>query len=140
MTDEQLAHRLGLVVLDSSRPCTDTLFLKAAAPPTDRLCITSTDLRTKENKKPSLAGENPIPLVMLGPGEKICLECKIEKKNGRHHTRHSPVNVVTYRHNETVGSTDLGVEVTGALGEKKIIEQACRELLLRLRRARAQLA
>ena len=137
MTDEQLAHRLGLIVFKSEGTIPELLYLSSEAPASSRLCVSSDDLRTSDQARPPLADEHPIPLVMLGPGEKIDIECKLEKKNGRSHTRHSPVNVVKYK--ERGGKIQLELEPTGAIAEKKIIEQACLELILHLRRARAQL-
>lgn len=138
MTDEQLAHRLGMIVLDSSSQPPGRVYLTAKAPPDDRLCVSSELLRHANGDSVESPGDDKIPLVMLGPSESISLECKVAKKNGRAHARHCPAAVVRFKpqRDKTVV---LEIEPTGALDPRVIFDQACAELDTRLARAAVEL-
>jgi DNA-directed RNA polymerase subunit D len=138
MTDEQLAHRLGMIVLDSSSPPPDRVYLDATAPPGDRLCVSSELLRHANGDTLESPGDDKIPLVMLGPSESISLECKIAKKNGRAHARHCPAAVVRFKPQRDK-SVVLEIEPTGALDPHEVFDQACTQLDARLARAAVKL-
>lgn len=119
MSDEQLAHRIGAVVLDSTttEDCTMSLCVHA----TSRTLVTSDDLVTVDGGgRPT---QPPMPLVQLEPGGQLECRFTVVRGAGEDHARFCPVEVVPYACAGD-GTVDMQVESTGQRAGRDIFAEA----------------
>jgi len=131
MSDEQVAHRLGMVTVTDDE-LGAALHLRCEAPDAERLCVDTTALTLEDGSPAPLADDEPTPIVMLGPGERLDAVAHTARASGHAHARYCPAEVVTY---DPVpgGGTRVGVEPTGAVAGGAIFARAYDELEARLR-------
>ena len=140
MLDEELAYRLGLVPLQSSKvssyaeecTCTDFCPLCSASFDLDITCIenirevTTLDLLPREkNVIPVLVDEQPILLARLRKGQSLRFTAVAKRGLGTLHTKWSPVTLASFSctDNSETGFT-FYVETTGSLPPTEILETA----------------
>jgi len=113
MTDEMLAHRLGLVPLDTDldryvlpekctcesefgcNRCRVVLTLDAEAVDSP-ITVYSGDIHSEDPN--SLPVQKGIPLIRLVPGQKVRLEAYARLGQGKKHAKWQPVSVCSYKY------------------------------------------
>lgn len=134
MSDEQLVHRIGAIVLDSSTTKGTTMSLCVHA--TSRTLVTSADLVLMSGSgNPT---QPPMPLVQLEPGGKLECRFTVVRGKGDDHARFCPSEVVPYTCGVD-GTVDVSVEPTGQRTSREIFEEAIDILKQDLRDAMASL-
>lgn len=110
MTDEQLAHRLGMMLLDDANTeCDGEISLDVTASESDRRTVTTADLVFE---RATLAEGFDVPLLMLGPGQRVSIKASLRRSNGSEHSRFSPVATVGYQ--PRTSDVVVSMEPTGA--------------------------
>lgn len=112
--DEMVAHRLGLIPLttpsdeftvssecqncggEGCQFCTIPLTLEVEAPEHETITIYSKDLQSNDDKIKPVSEK--IPIVKLGPGQKVTLEAIAMMGRGKDHAKWSPVVTSSYRY------------------------------------------
>jgi len=112
--DEMVAHRLGLIPLttpideftvasecdnckgDGCSFCSIALTLEVEANLDDTIVVYSKELQSNDSKVVPVSEK--IPIVKLGPGQKITLEAIAMMGRGREHAKWSPVVTCSYRY------------------------------------------
>ncbi len=112
--DEIVAHRLGLIPLttpvddftvasecdnckgDGCSFCSISLTLEAEANLDEAATVYSKELQSNDNKVVPVSEK--IPIVKLGPGQKITLEAIAMMGRGKEHAKWSPIVTCSYRY------------------------------------------
>lgn len=133
MTDEAIAHRLGLVPLrtDPSDEVADKVMLTLDAAADDRTrTVLSGELASDDSYvKPISSG---IPIVELAPGQSVKLEAYAKLGKGVDHAKWNSANLSVLTESGTPGERMLTVESTGAIVPEQIVMAAVAELEKRL--------
>lgn len=115
LTDEMVSHRLAMIPLRSDtaleryrKPeecntpnppddCYTSLYLEAETGPQEELMVYSKDLRPQEDPEVVPVHED-IPIIKLGPNQRVVLEARARLGRGKEHIKWSPstVSVLTY--------------------------------------------
>jgi len=112
LSDEIIAHRLAMIPLTSEKAldrykppevcreekqvdgCYTSLYLEAEAGPEEILTVYSDKLKPQED--PDVAPiRGDIPIIMLGPGQRVVLEAWARLGRGREHAKWSPATVAS---------------------------------------------
>ena len=136
MTDEQLAHRLGMLVFPNDRFGAERLELRMRSEPTRTRCVFACDI-LRAGGEPALPGDMT-PIVLLGPGAGLDLTLALRHGTGAEHARFCPVQVAWLVPRD--GECAVAYQTTGALGADATRRQALRELRARVLAARAEVA
>ena len=132
MSDEQLAHRIGqLIVRNDMVREGQVLTLRASAPVGRQRVVLSSEI----GDDPAIWGQKSGILVILGPRQSIDLDVVLDRGNASSHTRYCPVEVATFGRHTT--GWDVEIHSTGALDCATIVRQICTALQEQWQRAAA---
>ena len=135
ITDEDLAHRLGMIPLKTElsrfdEPDSRVMFILDSGDTKSQLTITSADLSTKDEVVKPISDK--IPIVYLAPGQRIRFEAYAKLGRGTEHAKWNSANISVLTNTENGDEHVLTVETTGALEPKEIILTGIDELGKRL--------
>ena len=136
MTDDQLAHRIGMVVFPNDVFGIEELRLCAVSDTVSTRCVFVSDI-VRADGRPALP-DDQTPLVMLGPGASLELTIVLRNGSGAEHARFCPVQVASIAkegHNSVVY-----FETTGARSADTVRRQVIQELRDRVIAARAEIS
>ncbi|MDE1845831.1 MAG: DNA-directed RNA polymerase subunit D [Candidatus Micrarchaeota archaeon] len=121
MFDEYISHRIGLIPLitpEGYDEKDEVLFtLEAEGPKT----IYSKDL-VETDKKVKVANEN-IPIMKLGPEQRLKVDCKAVMGNGMKSAKFTP-GLVTFTANEDNSEFEFYIESFGQMSAKEILNRS----------------
>ena len=147
MSDEGIAHRLGLIPLKTdlkrfSEPhlcscksqagcsnCRVMLVIDSGDTDTTRT-ITSAELSSEDQTVKPVSDK--IPIVQVAPGQKLKVEAYARLGRGSTHAKWNSANVSVLTHTDKEGEYILTVETTGALNPEQIVTTGVDELAQRL--------
>jgi len=121
MDDEILAHRLGLVPI-KGKPLLENEVIKFTLEKEGPCVVYSSDLKSDNGE---VAFKN-IPIVKLGKGQKIQIECDAVPGIGKIHAKWQPCNAVYKQLSED--EVEFLVETFGQMEAEEILEEAVKIL------------
>lgn len=147
MSDEAIAHRLGLVPLrtdlkrfsephkcscKSQAGCSNcrVMFVLDSGTTDVTKMVTSVELSSEDEFVK--ATSDKIPLVQMAPGQKVKLEAYARLGRGSSHAKWNSANVSVLTHTDKPDEYVLTIETTGALTPEQIINAGVDELAERL--------
>jgi len=126
MSDEQLAHRIGLLVVDNGRLAgIDKVVLRAHNKASSQMNVTTDDCTPNVFHGPTTL------LVILAPDEQMDIVIHLGSNTAATHCRFCPITTIDYTANDE-GWT-LGLHGTGAITEDEIAKQIVGALLSAVR-------
>lgn len=135
MTDDQLAHRIGLVVFPNHAFGLEELRLSVRSGATCTRCVFVNDILRADGTQ--ALPDDQTPLVVLGPGGALELTVALRYGTGAEHARFCPVQVASIAN---IGS-DMVVRytTTGARTAEAVRRQVIQELRDKVVTARAEI-
>ncbi len=135
ITDEDLAHRLGMIPLKTElsrfdEPDSRVTFILDSGDITSPRTITSADLSTTDEVVKPISDK--IPIAYLASGQRIRFEAYAKLGRGTEHAKWNSANISVLTNTEKDDEHVLTVETTGALEPKEIILTGIDELGKRL--------
>ncbi len=135
ITDEDLAHRLGMIPLKTElsrfdEPDSRVTFILDSGDTTSPRTITSADLSTTDEVVKPISDK--IPIAYLASGQRIRFEAYAKLGRGTEHAKWNSANISVLTNTEKDDEHVLTVETTGALEPKEIILTGIDELGKRL--------
>jgi len=121
MDDEILAHRLGLIPI-KGKPLLDTEIITFTLEKEGPCTVYSSDLKSENGE---VAFKN-IPIVKLGKGQKIKIECEAVPGIGKVHAKWQPCNAVYKQLSED--EVEFFVETFGQIDAEQILKEAVKIL------------
>lgn len=119
MTDEQLAHRIGQLLVDNDRASAgDVLHLQVVAAEGQRPVMSS------ELEPAAAVVGPPVVLVVLGPGQRVDLDVTLRRSCGGEHQRFCPIEVAAYRPSPHGAGFSLVLHPTGASTASRVARDA----------------
>jgi hypothetical protein len=126
MSDKQLAHRIGMLVYECDK--TDVFELNVDAADEQR-CVVADEVTAVDRGK---VVTDRVPLVIVGPGDKIEATIHMRLDSGSSHARFCPAEVVGFAPRNDGKGTVLRIDPTGALGADDIVARAFDKIIERL--------
>ncbi|WP_457613752.1 DNA-directed RNA polymerase subunit D [Methanocaldococcus sp.] len=121
MDDEILAHRLGLIPI-KGKPLLDTEIITFTLEKEGPCTVYSSDLKSENGE---VAFKN-IPIVKLGKGQKIKIECEAVPGIGKVHAKWQPCNAVYKQLSED--EVEFFVETFGQIDAEQVLKEAVKIL------------
>ncbi|ACX73487.1 RNA polymerase insert [Methanocaldococcus vulcanius M7] len=121
MDDEILAHRLGLIPI-KGKPLLDTEIITFTLEKEGPCTVYSSDLKSENGE---VAFKN-IPIVKLGKGQRIKIECEAVPGIGKVHAKWQPCNAVYKQLSED--EVEFFVETFGQIDAEQILKEAVKIL------------
>jgi len=121
MDDEILAHRLGLIPI-KGKPLIESEVITFTLEKEGPCTVYSSDLKSENGE---VAFKN-IPIVKLGKGQKIKIECEAVPGIGKTHAKWQPCNAVYKQVAED--EVEFFVETFGQMEAEEILEEAVKIL------------
>jgi len=121
MDDEILAHRLGLIPI-KGKPLLENEVITFTLEKEGPCTVYSSDLKSENGE---VAFKN-IPIVKLGKGQKIKIECEAIPGIGKVHAKWQPCNAVYKQIDED--EVEFLVETFGQMEAEEILEEAVKIL------------
>ncbi len=126
MSDEQLAHRIGMLAADGSRANDgDVLHLNVTASSGKQQLVLSSDIKRQDGEV--VWAHDPVILIILGPNHAIDLDVVLKYASADVHTRFCPLETVQYMP-QPHGGCRLGLHSTGARTDDEIVADLAKQM------------